>query len=136
MAFHSKAIKISDKAYTALRKELGSRMNSDNDRIKFKDVASDLIIAGFELKKDTSNLENLTVQYILSIKKWENDYDLEIVEQVAHIVYWEHIKLALSKGFTVKEAPEHVNYFLTQSSNKSNVIGTVENYLSSIDIHP
>lgn len=136
MALHSKAIKISDRAYAVLRKELGTRMNSDNERIKFKEVASDLIIAGFELQKDSSNIENLTVQHILSIKNWDHDYDIEIVEQVAHIVYWEHIKLALSKGFTVKQAPDHVNYFLTQSSNKSNVIGFIENYLSSIIIHP
>lgn len=134
MALQSKAIKISDRAFSVIRKELSIRINSDNDKIKFKDVASDLIIAGFELKKDTSNLENITVQYILSIKKWEYNYDLEIVEQVAHIVYWEHIKLALSKGFNVNQAKEHVNYFLTQSSNKSNVIGFVENYLSSINI--
>lgn len=136
MALHSKAIKISDRAYTVLRKELGSRISTDNDRIKFKEVASDLIIAGFELQKDSSNLENLTVQYILSIKSWSHDYDIEVVEQVAHIVYWEHIKLALSKGFTAKQAPEHVNFFLTQSSNKSNVIGIIENYLSSINMHP
>ncbi len=132
MALHSKAIKISDGAYSVIRKELGIRINSENDRIKFKEVASDLIIAGFELKKETSNLEMLTVQHILNIKKWDNDYDIEIVEQIAHIVYWEHIKLALSKGFTVKQAPEHVNHFLIQSSNKSNVIGFMENYLNSM----
>lgn len=134
MVLHSKAIKISDKAYAALKKELGLRINSDNDRIKFKDVASDLIIAGFESKKDISSIEKSTIQHILNIKKWKSDYDEGVIEQIAHIVYWEHIKLALSKGYNSDQATSHVHQFLTSSRNKLNLMGLVENYLNSIEL--
>ena len=132
MALQSKAIKISDRAYSLIRKELGFRVNSDNDRIKLKEVASDLIIAGFEQKQDNPSIEELTVQYILSIKKWKSDFDESTIEMVAHIIFWEHVKLALSKGYNSEQAMDHVHQFLTNKKNKSNLIGIVGNYLNSI----
>lgn len=131
MAMHSKAIKISDRAYSAIRKELGIRINSDIDRIKFKDVASDLIILGFEQKEKNESLEDLTVQYIISLKGWDEHFTDSTIENIAHIVFWEHIKLALSKGFNANQAKEHVYQHLTDSNNKNNIIGIVENYLKS-----
>ena len=53
---------------------------------------------------------------------------------IAHIVYWDHIKLALSKGYNSEQAKEHVHDFLTSSKNKSNLIGIIENYVHSIEL--
>ncbi len=131
MALHSKAIKISDKAYSVIRKELGIRMSSDVGRIKFKDVASDLIILGFEQIENKQNLEDLTVQYIISLKRWDEAFIESSIEAVAHIVFWEHIKLALSKGYNSDQSKEHVYHHLTDSNNKNNIIGIIENYLKS-----
>ena len=75
-----------------------------------------------------------TIQYVLTIHSW-HVFDLDTIELVAHIVYWEHIKLALSKGFTAATAKDHVYQFLTNSENKSNVIGIIENYLKSFSFN-
>ena len=133
MAVNAKAIKISNKAYTVLRQELEERMNSKSDRLKFKDMASDLIILGSK-KKEEKNSEEETVQNMITLKKWDKKFDEAIIEAVAHIVYWEHMKLALSKGFRIDQAKAHVHQFLTDSGNKLNIIGIMENYLNSIGI--
>ena len=52
---------------------------------------------------------------------------------VTHIVFWDHFKLALSKGYNSEQAMDHVHQFLTNSKNKSNLTGIVENYLNSIN---
>lgn len=130
MALQSKAIKISDGAYTAIRKEIAIRLHTPNTRIKFKDVASDLIIAGFNKKKEKINFEREVIDYIVTLKSWPAD-KLDTIDLIAHIIFWDHIKLALSKGFDATSSQEHVHEFLTNLENKFNVIAIIDNYLKS-----
>ena len=132
MVLHSKSIKISDRAFSVIRKELSLRMVTDHDRIKLKDVASDLILLGFENKKPEINYQNQTIQYLLTLKDWDTSFDIRTINFIANIVYWDHIKLALSKGYDSDSAEIHVFQFLTSGKNKLNIIAIIENYLNSI----
>lgn len=130
---HSKVVKISKKAFSVLEAESKLRKKSNNERSKLKDVASDLIILGFEKNHNNqqSNLEDQTILHLINLKHRKTTADADIIELVANCIYWEHIKLALSKGFSAKESKEHVHQFLTSSANKQNLIGLIENYINS-----
>lgn len=133
MTLNSKTIKISDEAFTVLNEEASTRMKSHNGRIKFKDVASDLIILAFNDVKDSqkNNFEKLTIQHLKNLKSWGVNTNTDVIELISYIIYWDHIKLALSKGFSSTTAREHVYDYLTNSKNKQNIIGIIENYYTS-----
>ena len=133
MTLNSKTIKISDEAFAVLNEETSTRMKSHNGRTKFNDVASDLIILAFNNIKDSqnNNFEILTIQHLKSLKNWGVNTNTDIIELISHIIYWDHIKLALSKGFSSTTARQHVYEYLTNSKNKQNIIGIIENYYTS-----
>lgn len=134
---NDKVIKISEEAHNVIKDEIRRRINQGYIKVSQKEIASDLILERSEqIKKrlnEQKNYEQLTCEYIINqIKSVESHkYDREIVRLFAKILYWDHIKLALSRGMNATEAKEHVYQHLTSKGKLDFVVKSMELYLKN-----
>ena len=135
MSKESKVVKISEEAYSLVRNELSRRLSENLPRVKWKEVTSDLIVLGAEharkTETDQKDYESLVVNYLSGNIKSSSEDDRAYSRLYAHVIYWDHVRLALTKGFTWKEAPEHVYEYLTKIEKRDQVINLLKNQLSS-----
>lgn len=135
MSTESKVIKLSEEAHNKVRKVLIRRLSEGQQHIRWKDVASDLIIKGFdqvESIESHNDLESKTVDFLLEQIDILNDDERHNANLYSHIIYWDHIRLALAKGYSWKEAPSHVFKYLTSQDKKDTVVQLLLNHLSSL----